>query len=272
VQYDLGTAAYKAGELEKALQAFSQAIRSRDSSLRAKAEYNLGNTLFQRGSAQKERPPKVQDWKNSLQHYEEALRIDPKNEDAQFNRSVVLKLLEEQEQEKKKEDQKKEDEKKEQEKKDGQKGDQKDKKQENGEEKNQDKKEGGEEKKEGEGKDQPSQQGQSKKDRGEEGRKGDQQEREKREGKDQEATEQEAAAQKEKPKGEIGSTEKGREEEQQRESERAQAAAEQEAAEAGQMTPAQARSLLDSLKSEDDRIRLLNPKTRMPRDGTIRDW
>src|SRR5204863_2038404 len=96
----------------KALDAFSDAIRTRNPELRLKAEYNLGNTLFERGMAQKERPPKVQDWKNALQHYEEALRVNPKHANAVYNRDVVLKLLEEQEQEQKKEDQKKKEQKK----------------------------------------------------------------------------------------------------------------------------------------------------------------
>lgn len=269
IQYDMGTAAFKAGQLDKALNAFSEAIRSRNPSLRLKAEYNLGNTLFERGIAQKERPPKIQDWKNSLQHYEEALRVDPKHANAVYNRDVVLKLLEEAEQEQKKEEQKKQEEKKQQEKKDqekkeGQKGEPKEDKsggQQSGEQGGgEGKKEKGEENEGGkagqtkDGKDEPRDLG-------------------KKEGKEGDDPAQEGQP---KPKqGDIQGTEKGREEQAraaQEAAEKAEAAEEQAAAAAGKMTEAQARSLLDSLRSEDDRVRLLNPKNKAPRDRSIRDW
>jgi hypothetical protein len=38
------------------------------------------------------------------------------------------------------------------------------------------------------------------------------------------------------------------------------------------MSPAQARALLDSLKSEDDRVQLLNPRDRKIRGRVLRDW
>ncbi len=265
IQYDVGTAAFKAGELDKALDAFSEAIRSRDPSLRLKAEYNLGNTLFERGMAQKERPPKIQDWKNSLQHYEEALRVDPKHANAVYNRDVVLKLLEEAEQEQKKEDQKKQEEKKQQqekkdqEKKDGQKGEQKE-----------DKSGGKQSGEQGGGDGKEQQTGQDGKEGQPKDGKGDP---DKKEGKESDDPGQEGQP---KPKqGDIQGTEKGKEEQArqaQEAAEKAEAAEEQAAAAAGKMTEAQARSLLDSLRSEDDRVRLLNPKNKAPRDRTIRDW
>jgi hypothetical protein len=38
------------------------------------------------------------------------------------------------------------------------------------------------------------------------------------------------------------------------------------------MTEAQAKALLESLKGEDDRVRLLNPNERRSRDRILRDW
>lgn len=47
----------------------------------------------------------------------------------------------------------------------------------------------------------------------------------------------------------------------------------EEAAEAkGEMTERQAKALLDSLKSEDDRVRLIDPKDRKRARGGFRDW
>jgi Ca-activated chloride channel homolog len=108
LHFGLGTAAFKAGDFDKALSAFSKAITSTDPALRAKAEYNLANTLAQRGLAAKEKPAKLQEWRDAIAHYEEALRIEPANENAKFNRDAVRQLiehLEKEEPEQKKNDQ-----------------------------------------------------------------------------------------------------------------------------------------------------------------------
>ena len=56
LHFDRGAAAYKAGDLDQALAGFSKAVTSPDPHLRTRAAYNLGNTLFQRGVAQQEKP------------------------------------------------------------------------------------------------------------------------------------------------------------------------------------------------------------------------
>jgi hypothetical protein len=38
------------------------------------------------------------------------------------------------------------------------------------------------------------------------------------------------------------------------------------------MSPSQARALLDSLRGEDDRVQLLNPRERKVRGRVLRDW
>lgn len=133
LEYGLGAAAYKLGKFDEALTSFSQALTTEDPELRAKAEYNIGNTLFQRGNQRKESEDKIKEWKESLAHYDETLKLQPENKDAQYNRDLVAKLIEQEKQkqeEKKQEDQKKEDQKKEddqkkdQDKKDDQKKDQ----------------------------------------------------------------------------------------------------------------------------------------------------
>ena len=78
LQFDAGTAAYKLGEYDKALESFSKAMTSRDPQLRVKSQYNLANTLFERGAMQKEKEPKLKEWRNAMQHYEEALKVRSK--------------------------------------------------------------------------------------------------------------------------------------------------------------------------------------------------
>ncbi len=56
------------------------------------------------------------------------------------------------------------------------------------------------------------------------------------------------------------------------EKEAAEALAEQEAAAEGKMTERQAKALLESLKSEDEKVRLLDPNERKKSGRVLRDW
>lgn len=99
LEYGSGTAAYKLGRFDEALASFSKALASEDPALRARAEYNIGNTLFQRGRQREKSETKIKEWKDALAHYEETLKLQPENEDAIFNRDLVKKLLEEEQKE-----------------------------------------------------------------------------------------------------------------------------------------------------------------------------
>ncbi len=269
LHFNLGSAAYQSGDLDKALEAFSKAVTSPDPKLHAKAEYNLGNTLFKRGAELKDKEPKIQEWENALQHYDQALKVEPQNADAKFNRDAVSKAiaaLEKQQQEEKKEDkkqdkkdqsdkdkkdskdgEKKEQEKgdksnqKEQDKKDGEKGDEKDGKSESGEDgekKDADQKEG----KQGEPKDEK--------------------------GKDGEPQPAEPGKKKE---GELKEAPQFDKDSKENQEAMEQAEAEAAAAE-GRMTERQAKSLLESLKAEDAKVHLLDPREQKRPGRVIRDW
>jgi Ca-activated chloride channel family protein len=93
LHYDAGTAAYKLGNYDKALKAFSQALTSTDDRLRESVEYNLGNTLFKRGAARESNDEKIEEWKGALEHYDQALAMNSDNENARFNRDLVEKLI-----------------------------------------------------------------------------------------------------------------------------------------------------------------------------------
>ena len=95
LQFDSGAAAYKMKEYGKALESFSQALLSRDTSLQGKTHYNLGNTLYQRGETQTGDDKKLGDWTNALQHYEQTLKLDPENKEAKDNYEYVKKKIEE---------------------------------------------------------------------------------------------------------------------------------------------------------------------------------
>jgi Ca-activated chloride channel family protein len=95
LQFDSGAAAYKLKDYSKALESFSQALLSQDTGLQSKGHYNLGNTLYQRGEAQKSDDKKLSDWTNALEHYEQTLKLDPQNKEAKDNYDYVKKKIEE---------------------------------------------------------------------------------------------------------------------------------------------------------------------------------
>jgi Ca-activated chloride channel family protein len=95
IEFDAGAAAYKMKDYGKALNSFSQALLSPDTSLQGQSHYNLGNTLYQRGDSQKKDDEKLKDWTNALQHYEQSLKIAPDNKEAKENLEYVKRKIEE---------------------------------------------------------------------------------------------------------------------------------------------------------------------------------
>ena len=95
LQFDSGAAAYKLKDYSKALESFSQALLTKDAGLQSQSHYNLGNTLYERGEAQKSDDKKLTDWTNALQHYEQALKLEPQNKESKENYDYVKKKIEE---------------------------------------------------------------------------------------------------------------------------------------------------------------------------------
>jgi Ca-activated chloride channel family protein len=93
LEFDRGASAYKEGDYDKALESFGKALGSTDQGLRGQAEYNLGNTLVQRGALQDGKDEKIKEWTDALKHYDEALKVDPNNADAKYNEEVVRKMI-----------------------------------------------------------------------------------------------------------------------------------------------------------------------------------
>lgn len=107
LQYNAGTAAYRAEDYEAAARHFSTAKTSRDLQLQQRAFYNLANTLFRRGENSTEPDEKTTAWEDAIKNYDGALKLNPQDKDAEFNRDLVKKRLEElkkQQQEKQKQD------------------------------------------------------------------------------------------------------------------------------------------------------------------------
>ena len=106
LHFNAGAASYKLGDFAKAVDHFTQSLLSGDPKLREDSSYNLGNALVRRGEAAKGNEEKKADWKNAIQHYSEALKIDPQNKQAEENREMVKKMLDDLEKQEKEQQQK----------------------------------------------------------------------------------------------------------------------------------------------------------------------
>ncbi len=96
VNFNLGAALYKTGDYEKAVNHFEKALIAEDEDLEQKAQYNTGNAKYKYGINYEESnlQKAVESLEAALRHYERALIINSKDEDAEFNHDLVVKHLE----------------------------------------------------------------------------------------------------------------------------------------------------------------------------------
>ena len=88
--YNLGTALYRSGQFNKAIEAFRESLSKHtekaEATLRlAHIYYNLGNAEFKNG-----------DLGRAIDAYTHSLRLNPGDTDAQHNRALALQLAEQQ--------------------------------------------------------------------------------------------------------------------------------------------------------------------------------
>jgi Ca-activated chloride channel homolog len=94
IEFDAGTAAYKLGNYNQALEWFSRSLLSPDKSLQEKSHYNIGRTLEERADLAETNEKTLGDLRNAQSHYEEALKLDPNDERAKANLEEVKKKIE----------------------------------------------------------------------------------------------------------------------------------------------------------------------------------
>lgn len=85
IVYNLGNAAYRAGDYETARNQYGQVISNGTGPVRQKAYYNLGNTSFRLGQP-----------KEALQFYDQALKLDPEDQQARENIEYLKRILQQQ--------------------------------------------------------------------------------------------------------------------------------------------------------------------------------
>jgi len=238
LHFNAGTAAFQNEDYEQALAQLSSALITQEVPLQQRAYYNLGNTEFRLGEGAQEPQKKQGLWEQSIKSYDSALKLDPKDADAEFNRELVKKKLEELKQQQKQQQQQ----------------DKNDDKQDKKDQKDQSKQDQ-QQSKDQQSKDQQSQ---------EQKKKEEQAKREQQEQKDQ-------ASQQEKKEGEDKkgqqASPKQDQGDQQEESE-----AQPQGAKAIQMTPQQAIQLLEALKG-DEKVMPFRPVLKTNRqDRVFKDW
>lgn len=277
LQFNSGAAAYKTGDFEKAISHFTDALLAEDQKLREDASYNLANSLVRKGEAAKENEPKKTNWKNALEHYEETLRLNPDNKLASQNRDITKKLLEDlekQEQQQKQQDQKNQDQK-------DQNDQQKDKQQQD--QKDQQKQDQKNDQKDSKNEENSDQQKQDSKDQKDDQQKQDEQQKDQSDKSDRTDKSDQSKQPNQSPKPAPSPTPGDKKEgelktanEQQQPQPTPQPGQQPQPGEAaeeekeGQISPSQARALLNSLRGEEEKVNLIEQQ--QSSQDVLRDW
>jgi len=96
INFNTGAALYQTGDYAQAQEHFQKALLSEDAALKQSAHYNLGNTLYRLAEGVGPQNPQaaVEPLEHSLVQYEQALKIDPQDQDARANYQFVQHVLE----------------------------------------------------------------------------------------------------------------------------------------------------------------------------------
>ena len=86
--FDAGSALYRMERYEEAAEQFTAAAR--DSALRQRSLFNLGNAMVR---AAEEKPGKPEPLYRAAEAFEGALRLDPRDQDAKWNLEIALRRL-----------------------------------------------------------------------------------------------------------------------------------------------------------------------------------
>lgn len=259
LHFNAGAAAYQSSQLEEAAKQFNEALASPDLQMQQRAYYNLGNTLYRLGQKLPDASAKQKAWENCVKNYENALKLNQQDPDAKFNQEFVKKQLEELKQQQQSQsnggDKDKSDQQKQQQDKDQKDQDKKDS------QKNQDKNSQSQDDKD---KSQQNKDSKSDGQKDDKQSKQDQQQQDKSEAKDKQAKQDKPDDKKQSAQNQ-GSGEPKEQSPEEAEREAAMMAA-------GQMTPKEARQLLDAQKDDDQVLRLAPPNKNTSQTRPFKNW
>lgn len=95
LNFNAGAACYKEEEYEEAVDYFRKSLLGEGDTLKEKAYYNLGNTLYHHGIGREDSdlPSAVKNLEDSIREYEKAMAFNPKDEGIKFNHGFVTDEL-----------------------------------------------------------------------------------------------------------------------------------------------------------------------------------
>jgi len=95
--FRLGTAAHQNKDYDLAVGGFSQALESDDTQLQNQAHRGVAHSLYDQGDRALAKQPKfsLKAWRDSVKHFDSALKLDPENKEVKENRDFVKKRLNE---------------------------------------------------------------------------------------------------------------------------------------------------------------------------------
>lgn len=250
LHYNAGSAAYRADDLDTAVNQFNEALRTTDLGLQRAAYYNRANTRYRQGEKTAEVADKQQMWESAINDYDRALKLNPEDADAKFNRELVQRKLEELKKQQEQQQQ-----------------------QQNPDDKNQDKKENQDDKQKQEQKKQENQDSKDQqKKQDEQNQNGDEQEKKKQQ--DQAKKKQDPgdeASKQDKPQADQQGK-KGEEKNEGQKPEPGQEGQPMMAEGLGEMTQQQAMQLLDALKGQEKALIFQPPQDGKAKPRIFKDW
>lgn len=95
--YALGATAHQLKDYDRAVGAFTEALESTEPAVQKRAHRGLGHSLYDQGDRALAKQPKftLKAWRDSVRHFDGALKIDPNDKETQENRDFVKKRLDE---------------------------------------------------------------------------------------------------------------------------------------------------------------------------------
>jgi Ca-activated chloride channel family protein len=260
LHYNAGAAAYQATKFDEAVKQFEASAASPDLDLQQQSFYNLGNAEFRMGEAESNPQQRSAVWEQAVQHYDAALKLNAQDKDAEFNRDLVKKKLEELKQQQQKDKDQKQD-------KNDNKDDKKDQDKKDKDDKKQDQKDNKSDQQQKQ--DQQQQNNESNKDKQDQ-QKSQEQKKQEQQKDQQQQQQQQGDQQKQDAKKDQANSQQGKESREPK-PEGDDAAAQY--AQLGKMSPAQAKQLLDAQRGEEKAL-LFIPQDRKgsPQNRVFKDW
>jgi Ca-activated chloride channel family protein len=100
LNFNAGDAAYRLRKFPEAFESYAKAMVSDDPVLRQKAYYNAGNALFMEGNQAQEIEQQLSDYYDARYQYHQALDLNPRDEQAKKNLSLLEERIKDAEKQK----------------------------------------------------------------------------------------------------------------------------------------------------------------------------